>query len=327
MTFNRAQNIKSAVEMFDMVLGREGSFAEKPFCSFGGCPIVSPLRFAKENLDVLVESSRLGLINDIAIAPQAGATSPATLAGTLVQVTAEGLACLAIVNFINPGCPMSFALWPFISDLRTGSFSGGSGEEALIIAAAAQIGKFYNLPTTVPSCMTDSKIPDAQAGYEKGISAVLAGLAGGNRILESAGMLGSLMGCSFEALVIDNDMLGMVQRVIRGIEFTEETLSVEVIKEVALGAGHYLGHPQTLDRMQSEFLYPKIADRATPGVWEQEGSKDVLERAHEIACDILSTHYPNHINPKTDAAIRNRFHILLSIDAMNPSTRWRKSKS
>ena len=327
MTFNRAQNIKSAVEMFDMVLGREGSFAEKPFCSFGGCPIVSPLRFAKENLDVLVESSRLGLINDIAIAPQAGATSPATLAGTLVQVTAEGLACLAIVNFINPGCPMSFALWPFISDLRTGSFSGGSGEEALIIAAAVQIGKFYNLPTTVPSCMTDSKIPDAQAGYEKGISAVLAGLAGGNRILESAGMLGSLMGCSFEALVIDNDMLGMVQRVIRGIEFTEETLSVEVIKEVALGAGHYLGHPQTLDRMQSEFLYPKIADRATPGVWEQEGSKDVLERAHETACDILSTHYPNHINPKTDAAIRNRFHILLSIDAMNPSTRWRKSKS
>ena len=324
MTFNRAENIKGAIQMFDMVLGGEGRFAEKPFCTFGGCPIVSPLRFAKENLDVLVESSRLGLINDIAIAPQAGATAPATLAGTLAQVTAEGLACLAIVNFINPGCPMSFAIWPFISDLRTGSFSGGSGEEALIISAAVQIGKFYNLPTTVPSCMTDSKIPDAQAGYEKGISAVLAGLSGGNRILESAGMLGSLMGCSFEALVIDNDMLGMVQRVIRGIEVNEETLSIDVIKDVALGPGHYLGHGQTLEKMQSEFLYPKIADRAPPGVWEQEGSKDILEIAHETAFEILSKHFPDHINPKIDSNIRDRFPILLSRDAMKPSARFNK---
>ena len=322
MTFNRARNIRSAVEMFDMVLGGEGRFAQKPFCTFGGCPIVSPLRFGKDSLDLLVETSRLGLINDIAIAPQAGATAPAPLAGTLAQVTAEGLACLTIVNIIRPGCPMSFAIWPFISDLRTGSFSGGSGEEALIVAAAVQVGKYYNLPTTVPSSMTDSKIPDAQAGYEKGISAVLAGLAGANRVLESAGMLGSLMGCSFEALVIDNDMLGMVQRVIRGIEVTDETLSLDVIKEVAMGQGHYLGHPQTLERMQSEFLYPKLADRTAPGTWEQDGSRDMLERAHETARDILSTHYPDHLGKKTDDAIRGRFPILLPRDAMKPSTRW-----
>ena len=322
MTFNRTRNIRSAVEMFDMVLGGEGRFAQKPFCTFGGCPIVSPLRFGKDGLDLLVETSRLGLINDIAIAPQAGATAPAPLAGTLAQVTAEGLACLTIVNIIRPGCPMSFAIWPFISDLRTGSFSGGSGEEALIVAAAVQVGKYYNLPTTVPSSMTDSKIPDAQAGYEKGISAVLAGLAGANRVLESAGMLGSLMGCSFEALVIDNDMLGMVQRVIRGIEVTDETLSLDVIKEVAMGQGHYLGHPQTLERMQSEFLYPKLADRTAPGTWEQDGSRDMLERAHETARDILSTYYPDHLGKKTDDAIRGRFPILLPRDAMKPSTRW-----
>ena len=135
MTFNEAENIKPALELFDMVLGGEGRFAERPFLSFGGCPIVSPLRFGEENLRVLVETSKLGLINDIAIAPQAGATAPAALAGTLVQVTAEGLACLAIVNMITPGCPMTFAIWPFISDLRTGAFSGGSGEEALVMAA------------------------------------------------------------------------------------------------------------------------------------------------------------------------------------------------
>ncbi|MCP4982323.1 MAG: trimethylamine methyltransferase, partial [Gammaproteobacteria bacterium] len=265
MAFTDARNVRPAIEMFDRVLGGEGRFAEKPFLSFGGCPIVSPLRFGEENLDLLVETSKLGLINDIAIAPQAGATSPAAMAGTLAQVAAEGLACLAIINIINPGCPMTFAIWPFISDLRTGSFTGGSGEEALAMSACAQLGRFYDLPTSVAASMTDSKLPDAQAGFEKGITAVTAGLAGANRILESAGMLGSLMGCSFEALMIDNDMLGMAQRVVAGIEVNDETLSLEVIREVALGPGHYLGQPQTLELMETDYLYPDLADRSAPG--------------------------------------------------------------
>ena len=321
MTFNSVNNIKPALALFDMVLGGEGRFAKRPFVSFGGCPIVSPLRFAKDNLDVLVETSKLGLVN--AIAPQAGATAPAALAGSLVQVTAEGLACLAIVNIINPGCPMTLAIWPFVSDLRTGAFTGGSGEEAVMMAAAAQIGRYYDLPTSVAACMTDSKIPDAQAGYEKGISAVLAGMAGANRVLESAGMLGSLMGCSFEALVIDNDMLGMAQRALKGIEINDETLSLEVIREVALGAGHYLGHAQTLDRMESEYLYPELADRSPQGVWEGEGSKDMLERAQETVKTVLSSHYPSHIDAKTDDAVRERFPIRLARQDMQPGNqRW-----
>ena len=89
-----------------------------------------------------------------------------------------------------------------------------------------------------------------------------------------------------------------------------------------MGQGHYLGHPQTLECMQSEFLYPKLADRTAPGTWEQDGSRDMLERAHETARDILSTHYPDHLSKKTDNAIRGRFPILLPRDAMKPSTRW-----
>lgn len=323
MTFNSADNIRPAVELFDTVLGGEGRFVKRPFLSFGGCPIVSPLRFGEDNLDVLVETSKLGLINDIAIAPQAGATAPAALAGTLAQVTAEGLACLAVVNIINPGCPMTFAIWPFISDLRTGAFSGGSGEEALVMAACAQIGRFYDLPTSVAASMTDSKMPDAQSGFEKGITAVTAGLAGANRILESAGMLGSLMGCSFEALVIDNDMLGMAQRVVAGLEVNDETLSLDVMREVALGAGHYLGQPQTLARMETDYLYPDLADRSAPGIWEAEGSPDILSRAQEKAKAVLSTHYPSHIDAKTDAAIRAKFPILLAEkDMRRGNGRW-----
>ncbi|MEM7344413.1 MAG: trimethylamine methyltransferase family protein [Chloroflexota bacterium] len=323
MTFNDVDNIKPAIALFDKVLGGEGRFAERPFLSFGGCPIVSPLRFGEDNLNVLVETSKLGLINDIAIAPQAGATAPAALAGTLVQVTAEGLACLSVVNMIRPGCPMTFAIWPFISDLRTGAFSGGSGEEALVMAAAAQIGRFYDLPTSVAASMTDSKVPDAQAGYEKGITAVVAGLAGANRVLESAGMLGSLMGCSFEGLVIDNDMLGMAQRVLSGVEVTDETLSIDVIRDVALGAGHFLGEAQTLERMESEYLYPDVADRSAPGVWQQSDPKDMLERAQEKARELLSTHYPTYIDRKIDDAIRAEFPIQLAREDMQAGNkRW-----
>ena len=323
MTFNSAENIRPAIALFDMVLGGPGRFAERPFISFGGCPIVSPLKFGEENLNVLVETSKLGLINDIAIAPQAGATAPAALAGTLAQVTAEGLACLALVNIINPGCPMTFAIWPFVSDLRTGAFTGGSGEEALVMAACAQIGRFYDLPTSVAACMTDSKMPDAQAGYEKGITAVTAGLAGANRVLESAGMLGSLLACSLEALVIDNDMLGVAQRVLAGLEVNEETLSIDVIREAVLGPGHFLGQPQTLQRMETDYLYPDLADRNGLGVWEAEGSQSILEKAQARVTDVMTSHFPAHVDRQTDDAIRAVFPIQLGREEMaTKGPRW-----
>ncbi|SHJ08577.1 trimethylamine:corrinoid methyltransferase [Shimia gijangensis] len=317
-TFNTVESIPHALEMYAMVAGGEDKFRERPFVSFGGCPIVSPLRFAQENLDVLVTTSRLGLVNDIAIAPQSGATAPSFLAGALVQVTAEALACLCVVNMVNPGCPMSFAAWPFAVDLRTGAFAGGSAEVAVSMAAVAQIGRFYDLPTTVAASMSDAKMPDAQMGYEKGITSVVAGLAGANRVLESAGMMASLMGCSFEALVIDNDMLGMAQRVVRGIEVSDETLSVDTIKAAVLGDGHYLGAGDTLKSMKTEYVYPATADRSSQQVWIAEGAKTMDERAHEAAGKLLAEHFVNAIPADVDKAIRERFPIKLPKNRMAP---------
>jgi trimethylamine---corrinoid protein Co-methyltransferase len=311
MSFTSKESLAKGIELFDIVAGGEGKFAEKPFCIFGGCPLVSPLRFGEENLEILIETARRGLTCDLAVAPQAGATAPAALAGTLVQVVAETLAALAIVNLTNPGTPLTFAAWPFVSDLRTGSFSGGSGEEGLLTAASVQMGNWYGLPTSVPACMTDSKIPDAQSGYEKGMTSVLASIAGCNRVSECAGMMGSLMGISLESLVIDNDMLGAAMRVVRGIEVTDETLSVDVIREVATGPGHYLGHDQTIAMMQTEFLYPSIADRQPQGAWEEQGSPTVFDRARERVAEILSTHYPRHL-AGVDPSIRDAFTIHLS---------------
>ena len=193
----------------------------------------------------------------------------------------------------------------------------------MLAAAAVQVGKFYDLPNSVGASMSDSKIPDVQAGYEKGVTTALAAHAGCNRVCEAAGMLGSLMGCAFESLVIDNDIIGMVLRTVRGIEVTDETLSVEAIKQVALDPGHYLGHPQTLELMESEYLYPQVGDRSAPGAWEQDGSKDMLERAHARAVELLSGHYPTHVDESTDRAIRARFPIRLPREAMRPGNgRW-----
>jgi trimethylamine--corrinoid protein Co-methyltransferase len=281
--FSRGTHVEAAVAMFDAVLGGEGRFRKRPFCTFTGCPVVSPLRFGKNNSEVLIAGARAGAPVDVVVAPQAGATAPAALAGALVQTIAETLAGLVLINLVSPGHPTIFGAWPFVTDLRSGAFSGGGGEEAILSAAAVQMGEFYDLPRSVGAGMTDSKLPDSQAGYEKGITTMLAGLAGANLVEEAAGFVSSLLGCSFEGFVIDDDMLGMVQRALRGIEVTDETLSYEVIKDTVLGAGHYLAHPQTLALMETEYLYPTVGDRTTPDEWEAGGSLDIRERARARA--------------------------------------------
>ncbi|MCP4046741.1 MAG: trimethylamine methyltransferase, partial [Gammaproteobacteria bacterium] len=254
----------------------------------------------------------LGLTVDLAVPPQSGATAPATLAGTLAQAVAETLACVAIVNLINPGCPVCFAAWPFITDLRTGSFTGGGGEQALIGAAAIQMGNFYGLPTSVAAGMTDSKLPDAQYGLEKSLTFSLAAHAGANRICEFGGMLGSLMGCSFESMVIDDEVGGMILRTLRGIEVSDETLAVDVIHACAIDPGHFLGTPHTLSYMNNEYIYPKLMDRERTDTWEKSGKTDLLTRAKVKSDEILNTHFPNYFGD-ADAQVRDEFPISLAL--------------
>jgi trimethylamine--corrinoid protein Co-methyltransferase len=315
--FNDWKHVKDGIAMFDAILGGEGRFRERPFCTANTCSIVPPLRYGEENGLVSMEAARHGMPVNMIIAAQAGATAPAALAGILVQTVAETLAGLALVNLTVPGHPMIFSNWPFVSDLRTGSFSGGGGEGAVLNAASAQITNFYDLPSGVAAGMSDSKMPDNQAGYEKGITTVLAGMAGANMVFESAGMLASLMGCSFESLVIDNDMLGAVQRAVRGIEVNDDTMSYEILKDVCCGGpGHFLSQEQTLSIMESEYQYPEVGDRTSADEWEESGASDIRERAAEKARAILSAHYPEYIDPKVDEEIRRRYPILLAREAM-----------
>jgi trimethylamine--corrinoid protein Co-methyltransferase len=124
-------------------------------------------------------------------------------------------------------------------------------------------------------------------------------------------------------MIIDNDMLGNIQRVLRGIEVTDETMSMDVIKDAVFGAGHYLGNAQTLELMQGEYHYPSMADRLTPGAWQEMGCKTIYEQAHERVGDMLRDYYPVHIDPAADARIRDKFPIRLRPeDMMSGNGRW-----
>ena len=318
LTFNRASHVQPTLEMLHMVAGGEKKFRDRPFCHGGGCAILSPLRFAEDNSEVCIESIKFGSPIWIVVAPQAGATAPAALAGALVQCLAEAIAGLLMVDMVAPQYPVIVGPWPFVTDLRTGAFTGGSGEEALISAAAAQMVNYYGLPSSVGAGMTDSKLPDYQAGYEKALAIALAAQTGCNNVSESSGMVGSLMGLSLESMVIDNDLLGSVLRTVRGIEVNEETLSFDVIKDVVNGEGHYLRHEQTFRLMRTEFEYPTVADRGTYSDWEAGGSIDARRIAANRAKEILDSHYPIYIDPSVDKKIRGTFEILLPKELMKP---------
>jgi trimethylamine--corrinoid protein Co-methyltransferase len=310
-SFTVRENVGPALEMLYAVAGGEEKFRARPFVSNSNCFVVPPMKFAEDACGVLEACVAGGIPILLLSAGQAGATAPAAIVGAVVQAVAEVLVGLVYVNALKPGHPAIFGTWPFVSDLRTGAMSGGSGEQALLTAACAQMAQFYDLPGGSAAGMADSKLPDVQSGYEKGITDVMAGLAGLNLVYEAAGMHASLLGFSLESLIIDNDMLGQCLRCVRGIDVSDKALSVETITDVCLnGPGHYLGHGQTLELMQTEYFYPAVADRYSPKEWAEKDKPDLLRKAIEEKRRILSTYFPHHVPRSLDDQLRGRLHNI-----------------
>jgi len=319
-SFVSPESVTATLEMLHVIAGGEDKWRARPFLSQSNCFVVPPLKFAVDACRCLETAVYGGMPVLLLSAGQAGATAPAALATTIIQAWAEVLAGLVYVNAIKPGAVAICGPWPFVSDLRTGAMSGGSGEQALLMAACGQMGGYYNLTTGVASAMTDAKMPDAQSGYEKGYNHALVANSGANMIYESAGMHASLLGACKESLVIDNDLIGAVQRTVRGIDVTQDTLSLEGIRKVCeQGPGHYLGQPETLDLMERDYVYPDIADRTTPKEWEELGKPVLVEQAIQKTSEIISTHFPDHISDEKDIEIRAMLDIKLPRKSMRPA--------
>lgn len=304
--------VEDCVELLHHIAGGEDKWRERPFVSNSNCFVVPPMKFATESCVVMERCIEAGMPVLLLSAGQAGATAPASIALAIVEAVAECLAGLVYVNAKKEGYPAIFGTWPFVSDLRSGAMSGGSGEQALLTAGCAQMHHFYGLPGGAAAGIADAKLPDMQAGWEQMCSNVMAGLSGLNMVYEAVGMHASLLGFSLESLILGDDMLGQVQRCVRGIEVNDETVSIEVMKQVCLdGPGHYLGSEQTLNLMQRDYVYPAIADRLSPKEWMEVGKPDLVENAIKRKREILDAPAKQLIDPIADKLIREKFNIHL----------------
>ena len=312
-SWTEAQHLEKTLQLLHLIAGSEEAWRARPFVSQSSCFVVSPMKFAEEALECLrvaVEGSMPVLLLS---AGQAGATAPACLAGAVSQAWAECLGGLVYLNAIKPGAPAILGAWSFVSDLRTGAMSGGSPEQGLLSAACAQVGQYLDLPTGTGCGMTDSKLPDFQGGAEHASNATIAALSGANIIYESAGMYASLLSACPESLLLDNDVLGACLRVVKGMTVNEETLAFDVTKDVCLNnKGHYLGSSQTLNVMQTEYIYPEFYNRLSPSDWSDSGKPEALNEAVQRKEHILATHFPKHVSDEVDDRIRAEFPVFLS---------------
>ena len=308
-SFSEPGHFAGCIELIHMVAGGEEAWRARPFVSNSNCFVVPPMKFAEESCITMEHCVRAGMPVLLLSAGQAGATAPAPLATTIVQAVAECLSGVVYVNAMKPGHPAIFGTWPFVCDLRTGAMSGGSAELGLLTAGCAQMHQFYGLPGGAAGGISDSKLPDMQAGWEQGITNLLAGLSGLNLVYESAGMHASLLGFCLPSLVMGDDIIGQVLRCVRGIDVTEDSLSIEVMKEVCLGGpGHYLGADQTLKLMETEYIYPKVGNRMSPKEWEEAGRPGLLDRAIARTDAILAS-APCQVPPDVDRAVRAAYNI------------------
>ena len=305
------QTAREIIEMAAMIAGGEETLRERPFISFVTSWMISPLKLDIGTSRVLETVASYGIPVALSSAPVTGSTAPATLAGLLTLVHAEELFGITLAQIVREGAPILYGPVPAVANMRNMAYLGGAIETGMMNAAAVQMADYINVPIYSDAGQTDSKLPDIQAGYEKGANILQVAMAGGNYIHHAAGMLESMLTVSYEQFVIDNDINGMALRALQGIKVNDDTLALDVIKVVGPG-GNYLTQRHTLKYARSdEFYIPSGADRSSRVDWEKAGGKDARERAREIVRGILNQERPQLIPATIDSQIRRQFDIRL----------------
>ena len=293
----------NVIKMAEEIVGGKEVLRKRPIISFITL-VISPLKIDDTYGEILIEITKRKIPLAIPTEPQCGATAPVTLAGNLVLFGTETLAGVTLAQLVNPGTPVLCGYVGTIADMRTMGYTSGAVEMGLLNAAAAQLAHYWQLPFYATGGMSDSKIPDVQSGYERALNLLPVALAGANFIHDAAGLIEFALTASYEQYVIDNEIIGMVMRALKGIEVNEDTLALEVIDKVGPG-GNFLAEPHTVAHMRSEFFFPKVSDRSSREKWLAEGGKDARQRARETAINILATHRPLAISSDIQAKIKS----------------------
>lgn len=299
----------SVMEMVYTVAGGKEAYKEHPFLTHHYCPTVSPLTMDILSTENVMYFAGEGLPVYPTIVPNAGLTSPMSMAGTLVQGNAEYLATVTLMQMVKEGTPTIYATLATVADMRSGAYTSGAIECGMLHMAFAQIARFYNVPCGGYIGLTNSKLNDAQSGYETGMSGV-AGILSGMDMFNIGGLIDALKTFDFAKAVIDDEVAQMLKRVKRGISFKDEDLAVDLIKQIGPG-GSYIVAKHTINRMKTEAVMTKIADRDARTIWEKKGSTDTNTRALNKVRDIMTSNTAPLLSPEVDLKLREMFPGLV----------------
>lgn len=297
---------RDIIALCKVIAGDEKKLSKEPHVSSIVCPS-PPLMWSSLACENLMTYAQYAIPTVILPMPQINATGPASLAANVMQCLMEALSGLVIAQLVRPGAPVILGSDCSLLDLRTGT-SCVSIESIMVCCAVAQVAKFYGLPTHTYVTESESKTLDAQVGLESALSTVLGSLSGIN-LMSGPGLMTQGLAQSFEKMVIDNEICGMVYRLARGINVNTDTIAEELYKKHGPG-GHFLTEKHTVEWCRKEQHFPSsVIDVSDVSHWEKKGSKDIIQRASEKVDQILSSHIPeplpSDIEKELDAVMRN----------------------
>jgi trimethylamine--corrinoid protein Co-methyltransferase len=308
---NNEEGLHRVMEMAAMIAGGMDALKAKPFISVITSFAISPLKLCTQSTRIMQECNRNMIPVALSCAPMAGSTSPITMAATLTQIHAEQLAGITICQLTQPGAPLLYGGIPGMANMNTMGYLGGGVECGMMNAAIHQMAAHIEVPNYNSAGLSDAKVPDCQAGWEKAMTILLAAMGGSNYVHHSAGMLESMMAVAYEQFVIDDEIIGMAMKVLAGIPVDEEQLALEVIDQVGPG-GNFMISPHTLKHMRSTYFTGNgVTDRKIRENWKKDGGIDARERGRSIARKILAAAPASRIPEDVDQAIREKFDILL----------------
>lgn len=314
-----ARDLEDAAEILrlgSLVAGGDAAYRAHPFITHHFCPVVSPLTMDNASTELLIFFAEGQWPVYPSIVPNAGLTSPMSLPGTLAQGNAEFLAAAVLMQMVRPGTPTIYATLPTVADLRSGAYASGGIECGMLHMAFAQLARFYNVPCGGYIGLTNSKLNDAQSGFETGMSTV-AGVLAGVDMLNMGGLLDALKVFDFAKAVIDDEVAQMLKRLKRGVEFGEAELALSTIAKVGPG-GSFMVNPHTVQRMKTTAFLPSLADRNARAQWEAKGALDTRARAMLRVREILQHAGSELFSPAMDSQIRSEFAGLAEGDLQIP---------
>lgn len=296
------RSLAYVLRIYEAVRGGREAHRQHPMIAAFVEPI-SPLRFPDTGLEILITCARYGLPLGFGPMVQAGATGPATLAGTLALENAEILAGIVLAQTFGPGVPVCYGGIPHIMDMRSSQISFGSPEQGLMAVAMTQMAHHYGLPVYINVGLSDSKRVDVQSGLERGMTLLMGALAGADTF-GHMGILGADQAGSLEQLIVDSEMAAYAKRVLRGFAVDDDTLALDVIRKVGIG-GNFLGEAHTRKHFRQELWFPTAFDRRRWEEWWSDGAQTMADWAHVRKAQILAEHHPLAPEPDLVSEIDN----------------------